>query len=69
MNKLLTISEVAAILGVSVGAMRKWADSGQIPVLRLPGGHRRWSREHVAQIQEQIARQADMTPSSLTRAV
>ena len=62
MNRLLTIGEVATILGVSIAGLRKWADAGQIPVTRLPGGHRRWSREQVAQIQRQLTGENEREP-------
>lgn len=48
--RLLTIGQVATILGVSIAALRKWADAGQIPVTRLPGGHRRWTLDQIDEI-------------------
>ncbi|MGH2798727.1 MAG: MerR family transcriptional regulator [Solirubrobacterales bacterium] len=38
------ISEAAAYLGVSAASLRKWSDQGLVPVYRMPGGQRRYSR-------------------------
>lgn len=38
----LTVSEVADPLGVSVGTVRRWADSGYLRSFRTPGGQRRF---------------------------
>ena len=43
--KLLTISQAAARLGVSVGTLRAWADKGLIKTVRLPSGYRRFTTE------------------------
>ncbi len=40
----LTIGSAAAFLGVSEGALRTWADQGEVPSHRTPGGHRRFLR-------------------------
>jgi excisionase family DNA binding protein len=36
----LTPAEVARLAGVTPAAVRLWADTGRIPVLRTPGGLR-----------------------------
>lgn len=41
-TKLLTVGEAAERLGVHENTMRKWADEGIVPVVRRPGGHRRF---------------------------
>lgn len=41
-SALIPIGDAAARLGVSVETMRRWADNGQIPVITLPSGHRRF---------------------------
>lgn len=33
------------MLGVDHSTMRRWSDSGKIPVFRTPGGHRRYAEE------------------------
>jgi putative resolvase len=41
-KELLTVREAAKRLGVSPNTLRSWADSGDMPVIRLPSGHRRF---------------------------
>ena len=41
----LTLSRAARFLGVHPTTLRRWADRGEIPYLRTPGGHRRFLRE------------------------
>jgi excisionase family DNA binding protein len=43
----LGVPEVAAILGVDEKSVRSWADAGQLPCWRTPGGHRRFRRSDV----------------------
>ncbi len=47
-NEWLTLSDVAKLLGVSQGTVRRWADSGRLPFFRTPGGHRRFLSKEVA---------------------
>lgn len=46
-ERWLTLSEVAAMLGVHEGTVRRWADAGRLPSYRTPGGHRRFMRDDV----------------------
>jgi excisionase family DNA binding protein len=39
----LTLKEASDFLGVHFTTLRTWADKGEIPVFRTPGGHRRFS--------------------------
>ena len=39
----LTLSDASDFLGVHYTTLRTWADKGDIPVFRTPGGHRRFS--------------------------
>lgn len=41
---LLTLGEAARELSVAQSTLRKWADNGDIPIFRTPGGHRRFRR-------------------------
>ncbi len=41
---LLTPREAADLLGVTPHTLARWARSGLIPSLRLPGGNRRYPR-------------------------
>ncbi len=38
----LSIRQASRLLGVHIGTVREWADSGLIPNYRTPGGHRRF---------------------------
>lgn len=42
-----TGGEVAALFGVHVSTVVRWADEGKIPVLRLPSGRRRYPRRDI----------------------
>ena len=46
------LSGAAAIAGVSVSTLRRWADEGRLPSFRTPGGHRRF---RVADVQRALA--------------
>ncbi len=37
-----TLSQASRVLGVHPVTLRRWADAGEIPVVRTPGGHRRF---------------------------
>jgi len=43
----LTVSQVAAELGVSENTIRRWSDAGYLAAYRTPGGQRRFSREAI----------------------
>jgi len=43
----LTLTEAAEALRVHPTTLRRWADSGQIPVFLTPGGHRRFAASDV----------------------
>lgn len=44
-TRWLAIEEACRLLGVDQSTLRRWSDSGKIPVFRTPGGHRRYSEE------------------------
>lgn len=44
----LELSEAANYLGVHFTTLRRWADAGQVPCIRTPGGRRRFSRPELA---------------------
>jgi excisionase family DNA binding protein len=46
----LTLTEAAEALRVHPTTLRRWADSGQIPVFLTPGGHRRFAQSDVHHI-------------------
>ncbi len=41
----LSIEAACRILGVDQSTLRRWSDSGKIPVFRTPGGHRRYNED------------------------
>jgi excisionase family DNA binding protein len=42
-DRWLTIDAACKLLGVDQSTLRRWSDSGRVPVFRTPGGHRRYS--------------------------
>jgi molybdopterin-binding protein len=50
-----TVGEAAELLGVSPDTVRRWADSGQLPVERAPGGRRRIDGKTLARFSTQRA--------------
>lgn len=44
---LLTSGEVAALYGVNVKTVNRWADDGKLKPIRTLGGHRRFSEREV----------------------
>jgi len=45
----ISLGEAATLLGVHPTTLRAWADQGEIPSQRTPGGHRRFQRGVVEQ--------------------
>lgn len=41
-DRLLTIVETCQMLGVHDDTVRRWGDAGTLPMVRTPGGHRRY---------------------------
>ncbi len=52
-SKKLTSKEVATVLGVSEASIKRWADSGLLPMERTAGGHRRFRPQDVATVQRE----------------
>jgi excisionase family DNA binding protein len=44
----LELGEAADLLGVHFTTLRRWADAGQVPCIRTPGGRRRFNRAELA---------------------
>lgn len=51
---LLNIGEAAKRLGVSTGTLRAYADKGDVPVVRLPSGHRRFRPEDIDRVRRDM---------------
>ena len=60
--KLISISVAAERLGVHQKTLRRWADIGHVPVIRLPSGYRRFSEDQIQQIAAQMG--LDLEPQS-----
>lgn len=57
-SRRLTSRAAARFLGVSEASVKRWADSGLLPVERTAGGHRRFRPEDVSLMRnEKLARQ------------
>lgn len=53
----VSLREAADILGVHPATVRNWADKGELPMRRTPGGHRRFNRDDLtryAQSQDEV---------------
>lgn len=60
-NEWLSLGEAADILGVHPSTVRHWADSGDLPSQRTPGGHRRFRRRDLQQWA--TSRERDVAPA------
>ena len=49
-GRRLTSKEAARVLGVSEASVKRWADSGLLPMEKTAGGHRRFRPEDVAAV-------------------
>lgn len=65
-GKWLTLKEASAFLGVHFTTLRGWADRGEIPVFRTPGGHRRFSLDDLRRF---LAERAGSYPAPDTHAL
>jgi MerR family transcriptional regulator, light-induced transcriptional regulator len=52
-GKKLTSKEAARMLGVSEASVKRWANSGLLPMEKTAGGHRRFRPEDIAVIRRQ----------------
>jgi excisionase family DNA binding protein len=53
---MLAPDEVARIVGVSSQTIRRWADAGTLPAVRLPSGHRGFEAHDVLELLRQLRR-------------
>ena len=44
-RRWVSLARACDVLGVNESTVRRWADAGQIPCFRTPGGHRRFSEQ------------------------
>lgn len=58
-SEWVSLREAAAMLGVHPATVRNWADKGELPARRTPGGHRRFRRTDLLR---QAERQTEVQP-------
>lgn len=46
-RELLRPAEVASLFGVGAKTVTRWANTGKLPYIMTPGGHRRYDRDAV----------------------
>jgi len=61
-DEWISLQEASALLGVTTSTLRRWGDSGRVPMKRTLGGHRRFPRAAVGQLAE-----APHPPAALAR--
>src|SRR5262245_2949379 len=67
MDAILTTSQTAKLLGISVRTAQQWIETGVIPSWKTPGGHRRVYRADVLSLKNEAKQ--DGTPESALVAV
>lgn len=55
-EEMLTVSEAARIANLSVDTLRRYGDTGRMPVYRTPSNHRRFKRSDVEALVQPQAR-------------
>ncbi|MBK8135982.1 MAG: helix-turn-helix domain-containing protein [Chloroflexi bacterium] len=58
-SEWVSLRRAAELLGVHPATVRNWADKGDIPSRRTPGGHRRF---RLADLQRQIRQHSELQP-------
>src|SRR3990172_2989793 len=53
---LISLKQAAQHLGVHPTTLRRWADTGEIPVMLTPGGHRRFAVSDIERFTEERRR-------------
>ena len=60
----LTLAQAAQQLDIHPTTLRRWADNGDVPVMRTPGGHRRFAATDISQLAE---RESGCSPGELSQ--
>ena len=50
----LSMREASGFLGISASTLRRWSDRHMIPSSKTPGGHRRYDREDIERLAQQL---------------
>ena len=53
-QNLVGISKAAEIIGVHPNTLRKWADDGLVPHIKLQSGYRRFSVAEITEFRERL---------------
>ena len=64
-NDLLSLQEASELLGVTASTLRRWADSGRVPMKRTLGGHRRFARAAIMRLTNEPPPSAALTYTSV----
>ncbi|MCB0046880.1 MAG: helix-turn-helix domain-containing protein [Caldilineaceae bacterium] len=59
-RKWLSLKDASEVLGIHYTTLRTWADNGEIPVFRTPGGHRRFSTADLRRFLDERSRDASI---------
>jgi excisionase family DNA binding protein len=54
-NEWISLQDASELLGVAASTLRRWGDSGKLPMKRTLGGHRRFPRAAIRAIAEHSA--------------
>jgi excisionase family DNA binding protein len=63
-TRLLSVKEAAGRIGVHPKTLRRWADAGLVPVVRLPNGYRKFRPEAVERLLQERTTPATPVPGS-----
>jgi excisionase family DNA binding protein len=64
-DRPLTTGAVAAIFGVTLVTVQRWAEEGVLPSFRTPGGHYRFRAEDVATLKATHAKDRGIVTNSV----
>ena len=59
MSDFITCNEVAEYFAVNPKTVTRWAVKGKIPCLKTPGGHRRYDRQAILKLVDELTQKVD----------
>jgi excisionase family DNA binding protein len=59
----LSLQEASVLLGVTTSTLRRWGDSGRVPMKRTLGGHRRFPREGITRLASAPPTESTLAPA------
>jgi excisionase family DNA binding protein len=57
-DPVISLPEAARLLGIGATTLKRWCGSGQVPHVRTPGGHRRFSRNAISTFAASLERRS-----------